>query len=392
MFLFFLLPLFMSPVSTSGASIAKVLFAVLWLAGGYWRGLKQAVSRPWFWPAIALFSINLLGMLWTEDLTRGLQILSKLNWIFLAVAGAALPWKGSYFRMAVRLFLAGLFLNGIIGALEWLRLYPWHPADPLQGPVGYADHIFLSMALANALLWIAFDLKQKQKNENLLPPAANVILALLFFFQMAITGGRAGQVALVLLLPLALWMLYSGRWRKWAAAFYALSVIGLSLSPMVQKRVMMGVNDIRQYRAGDADTALGLRFVFWDGALRMAAEHPFAGIGTGDYKMAMARLQRLRAIPKTPGITVMDNPHNSYLAYLADLGTPGLLILLWLLWAATAEAWPRRGAPEAWFKLCYMGIFILGSLTDTLIWGFDNATWLGIIAAIPVALKGTFQL
>lgn len=383
-FFLFALPLFMAPISTSGASIAKVLFAVVWMAGGYWRGLKKAAGRAWFRPAVALLSINLLGMLWTEDATRGLEILSKLNWIFFAVAGATLPWKRSYFRMAVRLFLAGLFLNGIIGVLQWLRLYPWRPADPIVGPVGYAGHIFLSMALANALLWIAYDLKQRQKNENVLPLAANIALVLLFFFQMSITGGRAGQVAFVLLLPPALWMLYPGRWRKWAVALCALAVIGLSVSPMVQRRVMTGINNLEQYRKGDVDTSLGLRLVFWQGALKMAMEHPLAGVGTGDYKTEMARLQHFHAIPQTPSYPAIDHPHNSYLAYLADLGLPGLLILLWFLWTVTAEAWRSRERSAGWFKLCYMAIFLLGSLTDTLIWGFDNATWLGIIAAIPV--------
>ncbi|MDA8089643.1 MAG: O-antigen ligase family protein [Nitrospiraceae bacterium] len=389
-FFFFALPLFMSPLSTSGAAISKVLFAAVWLAGGYWRNLKKTLSRPWFWPVVAILAINLLGMLWTRDTARGLNVLSRLNCFLIAMAGAALPWDRSRFKLVVRLFLAGLFLNAMAGGLQWFHLDSWLPANTEinadTGPTGFANHIFLSMALANALLWLAYDIKHKV----VLPRPVNAILALLFFTQLIITGGRAGQVAFILLFPLALWMLYPGRWRRLAMAAAVLSIIGLSLSPMVQGRIREGMSDLSQYRTGNVDTSMGFRFVFWEGALKLAKEHPFAGVGTGDYELAMAGLQRTHAIPNTMGLTI-DHPHNTYLAYLADLGLPGFLILMWFLWVVTKESWDSRRRPEAWFRLCYMGIFILGSFTDTLIWGFDNTLALGLIMALPAVISDSDQ-
>ncbi len=383
---FFALPLFMSPISTSGAAISKVLFAVVWLAGGYWRNLRKTLSRPWFWPLAAVLAINILGMLWTRDTARGLNVLSRLNCFLIAGAGATLPWDRSSFKLIVRLFLAGLFLNAVVGGLQWTHLDSWLPVNTeinaSTGPTGYSNHIFLSLALANALLWLAYDFKHKV----VLPRTWNVVLALLFFTQLIITGGRAGQAAFILLFPLALWMLYPGRWRRLAMAVGVLSIIGLSLSPMVQGRIRTGINDLSQYHRGNVDTSMGLRFVFWEGALKLAEEHPLLGVGTGDYGVAMAGLQRTHAIPGTPGLLI-DHPHNSYLAYLADLGFPGFFILLWFLWRVTKEAWENRGRPEAWFKLCYMCIFLLGSFTDTLIWGFDNTLALGLIMAIPAVIS-----
>jgi O-antigen ligase len=145
--------------------------------------------------------------------------------------------------------------------------------------------------------------------------------------------------------------------------------------------------DIQQYQIGNVETSVGLRLVFWEGALKMAKEHPVLGVGTGDYKMEMSRLHQAHAIPDTPDFSVSDHPHNSYLVYLADLGLTGLFIFLWFLWAATLEAWRHREHAAAWFKLVYMGIFLLGSFTDTLIWGFHNAFALGLIVAIPAILK-----
>ncbi len=383
LFPLFGLPLFAATLSTAAANIFGALFLLLYLYSGYWRCWRTAQSRPWFWPLTAILAVNFLGMLWTQDTERGITLLLKLKFFLYIFAGATLPWNRSHFVLIVRLLLSGLLLNAVIGGLQWLQLYPWRVVDPSAGPVGYTNRITLSLALTNALLWLAYDFK----NKIVLPRAWSVVLALVFFIQLITAGGRAGQLAFVLLFPVALWMLYPGRWRAWAMGVAVLSLVGTALSPHVQQRAQAVLSDIQQYRLGNTGTSVGLRLVFWEGALKMAQEHPILGVGTGDYKMEMARLQQIHVIPQTPSAPVIDNPHNSYLAYLANLGLPGLFVLLWFLWTATAEAWRNRSQSAAWFKLSYMGIFLVGSLTDTLIWSFHSVFALGLIVAIPSVLK-----
>ena len=383
LFPLFALPLFVATISTAAANIFGVMFLIAYIASGHWREWRLVLSRVWLWPLLALLAINFLGMLWTQDTTRGLELLVKLKWALFTFAGATLPWNRMHFILLVRLFLAGIVLNAMIGGLQMLHLYPWRILIPGEGPLGYTDRIFLSMTLTSAILWIAYDLKYKV----VLPRAMNIVLALIFFAQLVTAGGRAGQLSFVLLLPVVLWMLYPGRWRVWAMAVVVVGVVGLGLSPQVQKRILDAKVDLQQYQAGKVETSVGLRLVFWEGALRMAQEHPLLGVGTGDYKMEMARLQKIHAIPDTPAFPETTHPHNSYLAYLADLGLIGLIIFLWFLWAATLEAWRYREHAAAWFKLCYMGIFLLGSFTDTLIWGFLNAFALGLIVGIPSVFK-----
>jgi len=383
LFTLFALPLFVATLSTAAANIFGVFFLLTYAASDYWRDWRSVLSRPWFWPLVALLAINFAGMLWTQDVTRGLELLLKLKWTLFALAGATLPWKRQHFILLVRLFLAGIALNALINGLQWLHMFPWRIPKPGEEMTGYTDRIFLSMTLTSALLWIAYDLK----NSVVLPRALNITLALIFFVQLISAGGRAGQLSFVILLPVAFWMLYPGRWRLWAMAIVSLGVVGLVMSPHVQKRIQEAKTDIQQYQTGNAETSVGLRLVFWEGALLMAKEHPLLGVGTGDYIIEMNRLHQIQAIPDTPRNPVTTHPHNSYLAYLADLGLIGLTIFIWFLWAATQEAWRHREHASAWFKLAYMGIFLLGSFTDTLIWGFHNAFALGLIVAIPAMLK-----
>ena len=383
LFPLFAMPLFVATISTAAANIFGVIFLLTYVASGYWRKWRDVTNRIWFWPLLALLAINFLGMLWTQDIPRGLELLLKLKWALFSLAGATLPWKREYFILLVRMFLAGIALNALIGGLQWLHLYPWKAFNPADGPVGYTDRIFLSMTLTSALLWIAYDIK----NKIALPLALNMALAIIFFLQLFSTGGRAGYLSFVLLAPVALWMLYPGRWRMWAMAVVTVVVVALVFSPQVQKRIQEGRTDMQLYQSGNAETSVGLRLVFWQGALIMAKENPLLGVGTGDYKLEMARLHQIQAIPPTPQNPETTHPHNSYLAYLADLGLTGLFIFIWFLWAVTLEAWRQREHASAWFKLCYMGIFLLGSLSDTLIWGFHNAFALGLIVAIPALLN-----
>lgn len=60
------------------------------------------------------------------------------------------------------------------------------------------------------------------------------------------------------------------------------------------------------------------------------------------------------------------------------------LTLLWFLWTETAETWRNRDqrlSPGS--SSGYMGIFLVGSLTDTLIWGFYNAFALDLTVVSP---------
>jgi O-antigen ligase len=381
LFLFFPMPLFMAPITTAGSSISGAIFLVLYLVSGYWRNWRVFFSRPWSFPLLFLILINILGMLWTTDLHRGFIVVSKLNYFLFSFAGATLPWSGRYFRWIVISFLTGLAVSFIIGFFQFFNVFPGLPMDPTLGPVGFANHIFLSLALTNALLWIVYDLKYRV----VLSPFYNIGLGLAFFIHLILIGGRTGQVVFFLLFPLALMVLFPEKLKGLKTfGVIALCVIIFISSPLVRKRFSTGVNDFEYYKNGFATTSLGLRLVFWEGAFKMATEAPLFGIGTGDYGIKMVELQNRNAIPQTPGATHFDNPHNSYLAYLSGLGAVGLASLLWFLYAVFKEAWKKWQTPAGWFKLSYLGIFLLGSFMDTLIWGHDNAFSLGLICAIPV--------
>ncbi|MBW9248323.1 MAG: O-antigen ligase domain-containing protein [Acidithiobacillus ferriphilus] len=383
LFLFFCLPIFFFPLSTAAAGISGGIFILLYIISGYWKKSREITARPWFVPLTLLILWTLLGTLWSKASLHDTWIaISRLGYFFFAYAGTTLPWNGSRFRMIPVLFLAGLLLNWIVGLCQWVGVWPWHPLVPMLGPVGYANHIFLSMTLTMALLWIAYDIRDKV----LIPRWANAILAGAFLLQLGMGAGRTGQLLFVILMPLAVWVLFKGQWRYWALGGIVLAIIGMGMSPIVQHRAQEGLQNLKVIGKGDYDTSWGLRVLMAQGALYMGVQHPILGVGTGNYANEMAQLQKNHILPSLPYPLIMSQPQNSYLIELAMLGIPGLLLFVWSLWAVTAPAWRLRATPEGWFVLVYMAVFITGSFSDTLIWGYANVFSLAILAALPIPL------
>ena len=69
-----------------------------------------------------------------------------------------------------------------------------------------------------------------------------------------------------------------------------------------------------------ADKNVAAREALWTGAVRMAADRPFTGVGPGRFGIESPRYVRNNPIPlgETPVV------HNSYLHVLAEIGLLGL--------------------------------------------------------------------
>ncbi|MGK9452839.1 O-antigen ligase family protein [Acidithiobacillus caldus] len=384
-FTFYALPLFFFPLSTAGAGISAGLFLFMYAVSGHWKRWREITKRSWALPLALLISLSFLGLLWTNDLHAGFKIAVATGYGIYAFMGATLPWRNLWVRWLIRLFLAGLFLNAVAAFLMTWHVLPWHNEDYIAY-TGFADHIWLSMALTHALLWILWDLRAKW-NFGLW---TNLIIGALFFIQLAITPGRSGQLLFVLLMPVSVWILFNGKWRYWAFGVITLGIAGMALSPIVQSRVALGAQNLEQFIANPdtTTTSWGERLATMWAGIDMAYEHPIAGVGTGGFASAMADLQKRHLITETPG-TVGDSAANSYISEAAVLGIPGLLLLLWFLIALTKEVWNVYMTPQGWFVLSYLGIFWIGSLYNTLTWGYADALTIAILAGLPLTISKT---
>ncbi len=382
-FTFYALPLFFFPLSTAGAGISAGLFLLIYAASGYWRRWREIAQRSWALPLALLIVLTLLGLLWTENMHFGLKVSEATSYGVLGFMGATLPWQERWVRLLIRLFLGGLIINLVLAALMTWHILPWANADHIAY-TGFADHIWLSLALAHALLWLLWDIRNGWNFGRW----TNGALALLFFAQMLLTPGRSGQLLFILFMPIAAWVLYHGRWRYWALGAISLTVIVLAFMPAVQTHLAVGVRELLEFsiHQQEVETSWGIRLVAMIGGIMIFLQHPLFGVGTGDFYNAILALQAHHEIPATPGF-IMNSAANSFISEMAVLGLPGLYLFLWFLWRLTTEAWRCRNTAVGWFAITYIAIFWVGGAFDSLSWGYGDAITIGLIAGLPLLRK-----
>ncbi|MEK8090802.1 O-antigen ligase family protein [Thermithiobacillus plumbiphilus] len=373
------------PISTAASSIFGGIFFAAYLWSGFWRRRGAIFGCEWAIPVLFLIVVNLAGLFWTEDLPRGFELVSKLHFFLYALLGITLPWNRMLLRKFVMFLLLGWLLNAAVGLLQILHLFPWRPMNPELGPIGYPHHGTLGLYLSFILIWLLFEIK----TPDLLQRKHSIALAVIFFAQLAMTGGRIGQVLFLLALPLSVWILFPNKMRLYAAATGLLAMIAIGLSPQVESRFKVGVDDVKEYMRGNPVSSIGLRFVMWDGAFVMGMNNPLFGVGTGDYGEEMENLQRAGAIPQTGGVP-FDNPHSNLLAYFSALGLIGLLVFLIFNLSLFKDAWKSRGSSLGWFKLSYYFHFtVAGVLAATSMWDFASVLGLGLVMSLPASVAVT---
>lgn len=135
---------------------------------------------------------------------------------------------------------------------------------------------------------------------------------------IAMTGSRAGAALtfMALLTSVGLWYLNHG-WARWTRAKYVMIGLGLLLViPMIGAPIM---ERIRQYGFGDQR-----RIDTYVATLQMIADHPWWGIGLGNFEHVFPRYR-----PVSIGsISVWDRVHSTPLEIAVEIGLPVTIIIL----------------------------------------------------------------
>jgi O-antigen ligase len=123
------------------------------------------------------------------------------------------------------------------------------------------------------------------------------------------------------------------------------------------------VNENAATRFTDAS---GYRYDLWRVAAREFEQHPFGGLGAGNYD---AEYYRLRHVPQ-----YVVAPHSLELQVAAELGVGGVIALLLLCGAILAACWARRGtlaSQDRLVKVAAAGVFAAWLVDTSVDWTYD---------------------
>ncbi|MCI5134787.1 MAG: hypothetical protein D3920_06875 [Candidatus Electrothrix sp. AW2] len=377
---------FAIPLSTSAISLLAILILLLWLIEGRFIEKGLAIfSQPVAVAVLAFLALLCLGLLWTEHLTVGLETL-KDQWK-LALLPVLLTTVSYHHRsLYLSAFLLGMTLAMGMTFLAWFDLLHYADVSPTHlTPKTF--HVTYNPLLAFAIylvlheaIWGRAKFRQRSYLARAALRAALFGLAGLMTVNMFMTEGRTGQVVFLVLITLLLLQIFRKNRLKAAGAILlvlpVICLIGYFSSPMFQQRVNIAQQEIKKFKT-DPDTSVGMRLLFWQNSFEIIRQHPWLGVGTGDFQSAYAQVNST----KSPTSIATDNPHNQYVVVGAMLGIVGIFFLLLIFFTMFVQAKIIQDNYQR-IRLALPLFFLVIMLAESYLTVYQTAFFFVIMAAV----------
>ena len=342
-----------------GSALATVpLNTVLWAEGDC--GARSAVTAPLVVAATALFASATGALPWTLGLSAAaLAIAAAL----VLAAGAALQPRLSDWRT----FFAAWVLAGVSSTVIAV-IQVFAPAWPdgewiaRSGLAGRAvGNLRQPNHLATLLLWSAVavvPLLEMQRSAARWRPVAAALGALfaLLLFGLMLSGSRTGLVGVGVLL---LWGLLDVRLSFVSRALLLGSPLICAVSWWLLDFLAsaQGAAIGAATRLSETDLSTG-RFAIWRDTLSLIAQHPWLGVGFGEFNFAWTLTPFPQRHPQ-----FFDHTHNLPLQLAVELGLPLALLVLgllaWGLWQAFDRSRRVEGPDGTALRACFVMVLLM---------------------------------
>jgi O-antigen ligase len=368
---------------------AAILFSSLFYAKVLWQqravlfdGTGFIIGAFAFKLAIAVISLAFYG--WSaryfDNQFRQLLLMPAIGLIVLMQPNPKAFWYGLF---------AGIF--GTLCLAVYQRF--WLQMDRASG--SHLSIMFGDIAIAMGLMSLASAPLFEKTRLALLPYLAFIGGLLISI----LSGTRGAWVAL----PFCFIALYWQKFRVKRREILFLTATGLIIFLVLCFIPELGVaqrfadiaNDIEQFRLGNVNTSIGLRFEMWRGAMILFIEHPLMGVGRANFNPGLLDLIARGAID--PALQDFYHAHNELFHVMATEGIVGAFALL-LLYAAPLWFFigciQRRDASQAYAQagLLLVLSFMCFGLTQVLfahhIGTAFYAAAIGFIAGLCVLIRG----
>jgi O-antigen ligase len=269
-----------------------------------------------------------------------------LGWAAAAAAFLAATVAGRWRlqrRVLAGAVLAGALFQTFFGARQWfaratsiwgVELHGAATAARLRGTFVNPNHLalYFEMALPLAFAWIwwaARRARDASAERRLQLLAAPVLIWLIVFAGLSLTGSRAGLLAAMGAVTLQGALVARGRRRRWLAPLGALMALG-ALALVTALGVREGMN--RLATTSTTDVSLGGRLEEYRAALRLWTRFPVLGSGLGTFRDGFPLVQ-------TPSLQgTWWHPHCDFLEVLVTAGIVGATLLAVGLWAVVRQS------------------------------------------------------
>jgi O-antigen ligase len=360
--------------STALALIGSILVALAWLLSGALTSLPDTIKKypvaAWSLLLYVCFFVGLAyGNAPSEWMGETLKKYREL--LFIPVL---LPLLSAQ-RHRDRAWRAFVIASLISLAISYLMSFGIIDMDPGHGPSlksRITHGIFIGF-FAFYCLHKSFDGRQFA---HLYLPLFLIAIFNVFF----VVEGRTGQlITLVLILLFALQRFGLKARLLTGVALVVFLGIFLGFSDKAA-RIYEGIENTQAYlqeTPGQTDSSMGQRYTFWKYSVKLIAEKPLLGYGTGSFAQEYARVAQGEQF-------LAHHPHNEFLFIGVQLGLLGLIPYLGFLGSQLYEA-RRLPEPEKWLAQGLLATLVLTSLVNTPIFDHTEGHWFVVMIALCFA-------
>lgn len=335
-----------------------------------------------------MFLLTVAGYFWSEDSATALhQIYKQLNWLILpAVVGLSFyrPRLRTYVFIALSLGLLVHLLVCTAQYLQWVTIIgQGSNADDPAGFIGHLSFGFIYAIWIGALIVVA----QKQSWKWRI---VCYVLALYALVSVFLTQGRSGYILVLIIGLLLLWKVFFQHcWRVKLMLFCVIfgGALMLIYTPMVQKQIAETQRGIEAFQQGKW-SLVEPRIKVWLTGVEVYRQHPWLGVGTGDYLLASTEVVQQKEFKHLQvGGDNFSHPHNAFLFSLTRWGPLGLLAFVYLCWA-----WLRTGWKKDWQHDTMNAYLCTSSALMVIVHGLTEVSLTGKLTLVFAILMLAFSM
>ncbi len=367
--------------STGLAVALSVILGLVWLFSAQFLALPNLLTKhPVALWALILFACFIVGLSYGDapqksalsmiNKYRELSFIAILISFFIAERNRHWAWL---------VFIAASIITLLISYLMDFGIVPLNG----NGDACLKSRITHSIFIA----FFAFFCAHKAYDDKRFSKLYLILMALCIHNLFFVVGGRTGQLIVVGLILLFAFQRLATKQR----ILTVLAVI-LFLSLFMHysdkaARLTEGIANTQAYlqeTPEQKESSMGQRYTFWTYSLKLMAEHPILGHGTGSFAQ---EYQRVAAGEQF----ITKNPHNEFFMIGVQLGLMGMIAYVGFL--ASQYFYSRKlPAPEKWLSQGLLLSLLITSQFNTPFLDHTEGHWFAYMIALCFAANPKTQL
>lgn len=325
---------------------------------------KQGVdfeTTRYFWLLMALFLLGPIGLLYTDNIPRGFDMIGR-QVSFLLFPLFYCVYRIKRIELLFKVYCTSILLLVFLFEIDTLyRFFYKSDTFPLTLDLflsyrytGSNLTTLLEMHNAYFGMYILFAnvllmdyLRTVQSISKFVTVLIVVCVQSLFLFQMI--AKTALVLNTLLVLGSIIYILVAQKKMKLLLFSAIVMIAAVFLSQTFLKLPIERIKDRFEELGQGQDADRETRIKLWNAAVPIIKENAFIGVGTGDVEDELHKSYRSK------GVQSKSNVHNQYLDYLLGYGAVGLLVFLGVLAGALYHAIKMANYTYFCFTLIIMG-------------------------------------